>query len=567
MKTTTERAIEAAMDEYQWDIATAARNNAARAHIAGDLSAHRLLDIGISFNLVQKEALEYSKPYGELLYREGASIIQGEKIPWLKDRTGQTRENVFKTIRDDLKEGKPVSEIGGKRLGKGTIAYDLKQIMKAEDSGMVRIARTECYSSDTEVLTKDGWKYFNNIEKIDEIVTLNKKGELEYQYPSEIINYHYSGKMYHFKNTKMLDLCVTPGHNLYIADNLNQRDQRLSYTKYKLKKAEECFGKRYRLKRDAIWHGIEQKEFVLPLSSGKGIENILSPISMDLWLEFLGYYISEGHSHIGKKNYEVNISQSPLIESWDNFEKIKICFSKLPFKSKFNNNHSFRIYSKQLTEYLKDNYGSTAIKKHIPKEIKQLSSRQLNILLDALILGDGHISKGRKTEQRSYSTISKNLADDVLEILLKTNQSGNIGIVDARGEKAPNGITRHIKYVIGIHTIQLHPYVNLSPPKQCKDEWINYEGEVGCVTVPNGIIYVRRNGKLLWCGNCARIQSAGSMTRYKANNVKKIKILCAADPCEICIPYCNRIMNFDDVPEIPLHPNCRCSYSPVIERK
>lgn len=143
MKTTTKRAIDAAMDKYQRDIATAARNNAARAHIAGDLSAHKLLDIGVSFDLVQKEALDYSKPYGELLYREGASVIQGKKIPWLKDRTGQTRENVFKTIKDGLKEGKPVSEIGGKKLGKGTIAYDLKQIMQTEDSGMVRIARTE----------------------------------------------------------------------------------------------------------------------------------------------------------------------------------------------------------------------------------------------------------------------------------------------------------------------------------------------------------------------------------------------------------------------------------------
>ena len=143
MKSKTERAITAAMDKYQRDIATAARNNAARAHIAGDLNAHKLLDIGISFDLVQKEALEYSKGYGELLYREGASIIQGKKIPWLQDHTAQTREKTFKAIRDGLREGKPVSAIGGKRLGKGTIAYDLKQIMQVEDSGMVRIARTE----------------------------------------------------------------------------------------------------------------------------------------------------------------------------------------------------------------------------------------------------------------------------------------------------------------------------------------------------------------------------------------------------------------------------------------
>ena len=143
MKSITERALNAAMDEYQRDIATALRNNAARAHIAGDLNAHKLLNLGISFNLVQKEALEYSKGYGELLYHEGASIIQGEKIAWLKDHKGRTREKVFKAIRDGLKEGKPVSEIGGKKLGKGTIAYDLKKIMKMEDTNMVKIARTE----------------------------------------------------------------------------------------------------------------------------------------------------------------------------------------------------------------------------------------------------------------------------------------------------------------------------------------------------------------------------------------------------------------------------------------
>ena len=570
MKTTTERALTAIHNEYQKTLADILIKNAARAHIAGDIKASKLLDIGISFDLIQEEALAYSKDYGKLLYREGASIIQGKKIPWLKDHTGRTRERVFKTIRDGLKEGKPVSEIGGKKIGKGTIAYDLKQIMGMEDRSVVSIARTECYSSDTEVLTINGWKCFSNIEKNDEIATLNNRGELEYQYPSEIINYFYSGKMYHFKSTRMIDLCVTPEHNLYIADNINQRDQCLSYTKYKLKTAEECFGKRYRLKRNAIWHGIEQKEFLLPPSSGKGIENIINPIPMDLWLEFLGYYISEGHSHISGKNYEVNISQSPLIESWDKFEKIKICFNKLPFKSKFNNNHSFRIYSKQLAEHLKTTYGSVAIEKHIPKEIKCLSTRQLNILIDALILGDGHISKGRKTERRSYTTISKNLADDILELLLKTNQSGNIGIVDARGEKAPNGITRHIKYIIGINTMQLYPYVNLSSSKQCKDEWIDYEGLVGCVTVPNGIIYVRRNGKPLWCGNCARISNQGTLTRYDRNDVTEVDVLDDEGPnsCDVCREINGQrwTLTYARTHELE-HPNCVRAFTPVIKRR
>lgn len=143
MKKATAKEIEKAMNTYYRDIAIVARNNVARSHIAGDLAAHELLGINISFNLVQQEALEYAKGYGKLLTDEGASIIQGDKVPWLKDHTKKTRKDIFTTIRDGLKDGKPVSEIGGKKLGEGTIAYDLKQIMATEDSGMVRIARTE----------------------------------------------------------------------------------------------------------------------------------------------------------------------------------------------------------------------------------------------------------------------------------------------------------------------------------------------------------------------------------------------------------------------------------------
>ena len=33
------------------------------------------------------------------------------------------------------------------------------------------------------------------------------------------------------------------------------------------------------------------------------------------------------------------------------------------------------------------------------------------------------------------------------------------------------------------------------------DEWVHYTGKVHCCTVPSGIIYVRRQGKSVWCGN------------------------------------------------------------------
>ena len=74
-----------------------------------------------------------------------------------------------------------------------------------------------CYDSKTEVLTENGWKFFEDIKYEDKIATLNKEtGYLEYQHPTDIIAYHYNGKMYCLQN-RGIDLLVTPNHQLYVA--------------------------------------------------------------------------------------------------------------------------------------------------------------------------------------------------------------------------------------------------------------------------------------------------------------------------------------------------------------
>ena len=71
-----------------------------------------------------------------------------------------------------------------------------------------------CYDVETEVLTKDGWKRYNEITYDDYICTLNPKtNHIEYHKPIRIIRYHYRGKMYRVKTSKV-DLLVTPDHNM-----------------------------------------------------------------------------------------------------------------------------------------------------------------------------------------------------------------------------------------------------------------------------------------------------------------------------------------------------------------
>lgn len=53
-----------------------------------------------------------------------------------------------------------------------------------------------CYDKETEVLTNKGWKYFSDVQYDDYIMCL-EDGYIKYRKPTDIIKYHYNGKMYH----------------------------------------------------------------------------------------------------------------------------------------------------------------------------------------------------------------------------------------------------------------------------------------------------------------------------------------------------------------------------------
>ncbi|KKL04642.1 hypothetical protein LCGC14_2614020, partial [marine sediment metagenome] len=89
----------------------------------------------------------------------------------------------------------------------------------------------ECYDEDTEVLTDDGFKKYNEVIEYTKnedgiydatpkdgikIACFNKNTEqLEYCAPSAASLYDYNGEMYHFKSRSM-DMKVTPNHRMWV---------------------------------------------------------------------------------------------------------------------------------------------------------------------------------------------------------------------------------------------------------------------------------------------------------------------------------------------------------------
>src|SRR5260370_28517921 len=78
------------------------------------------------------------------------------------------------------------------------------------------------------------------------------------------------------------------------------------------------------------------------------------------------------------------------------------------------------LFSTQLAVYL-----AQLGDKHIPRELLALSQRQLRLLFDALMAGDGSMGDRDRRDGR-YSTSSKQLADDIQQVALQLGPSATL---------------------------------------------------------------------------------------------------------------------------------------------
>lgn len=59
--------------------------------------------------------------------------------------------------------------------------------------------------------------------------------------------------------------------------------------------------------------------------------------------------------------------------------------------------------------------------------------------------------------------------------------------------------------------------------------------------------------------------NAAAVESYKDAGLQHVEFLAEADCCDKCAPFRSRRFPIEAPPMIPVHPNCRCTYLPVIE--
>lgn len=157
---------------------------------------------------------------------------------------------------------------------------------------------------------------------------------------------------------------------------------------------------------------------------------------------------------------------------------------------------------------------------------------------------------------RHIVTSSKQMADDLSEIILKCGYRPSLKIIDKRGittfsrKRNKSFTTRHLIYKVGIliskHFNSIHKHFNVID---------NWKGEVGCLQLKkNSTLYIRRNGQSIWSGNC-RFCINLYLTSGIGSEPKLFKV------SELMANGTNigrKTKDWKPTLLLPVHPNCRC---------
>ncbi|MGQ0798033.1 MAG: FAD-dependent thymidylate synthase [Methanobacteriota archaeon] len=357
---------------------------------------------------------------------------------------------------------------------------------------LVEFAGRMCYDAETEVLTTSGWTRGMNLTGGEKVATLNPDtGVVEFQ-PHRPWRYDYLGTMLSVEH-QHISLLVTPEHRMYV---------QTAGRNYGIVEARHlnAFQYRFRLAGSPVL-GEPKPVFEIPPAEitqtvanqhgkyGRSTRTIGGlAIPSGAYLKLAGYYLSEGHVYQQPgSGAGIGLTQTEGPVLADMISAVK--HARLPFgvypdprkpRVKFLHVGGGRAVAAHFTRF-----GMGSRNKTIPRGIMTLDPSSLQILYDAMWMGDGHTNE---SGARVYNTVSEKLADDVQELLFR------LGIASSMHSYPLNG-----RPYFFVKELRARDSPVIYPKHR---RWVRYSGPVWCVSTENGILLVRRNKKPVWCGNC-----------------------------------------------------------------
>lgn len=337
-----------------------------------------------------------------------------------------------------------------------------------------------CYDDQTEVLTQSGWKLFKDVLADDLVATKDfTTNKLEYCKPSKRISRLHNGDMYLYENNNV-NFCVTPEHIIPC---------RKKYGHYGKE-----FNGEYRLSAKFLYEETTTNYAVDLLAEWDGNSiGFFGPLEWEssVFAKFMGLYLSEGSCD--KVHERISIAQNKR-------DKIFQTILDDTGLTWHRGARSWRTSNKKLNQYLQK-FGY-AKEKYIPQEVKNMNKEDILSFIFTYTRGDGHIrTRANGAEEHTIFTTSKTMADDFQELALKVGWYAKIRIV-----KPQDSVIFEKGKPRTIHNEGGYSITFKKRSKQIRllkryFKKIYYRGDVYCLTVPYGTLYVRRKWTPSWNGN------------------------------------------------------------------
>jgi thymidylate synthase ThyX len=392
---------------------------------------------------------------------------------------------------------------------------------------MRNVSRVFCYDAATEVLTDDGWKRWPDVDGSETFATVNPdSGDLEYQRATEHFVGDYDGDMYRVRS-EQVDLLVTPNHRMWVKAHDTQANKR-GEEPYRVRLASEIFGKRVAYQKTATWHGQESGNVEIP-----GTKRVWQARDADTettrhyvgrafplheFARFLGHWLSEGSLN----GHQICIAQNRGDKQVEIAENIRAM--GLPAYEVETGPGAVRTQNVALRDALAC-CGRRAHEKHIPHYVHGWGPAILRIFLEAYVDGDG--SRRRDGNHSVIYTSSAKMADELQVLAIKAGWSANVRRDDRTGLERVMPSGQRFKntrpcYIVSLVKTRVRPLVNHNGAKN--DSWERYSGKIYCVKVPNGLLFVRRNGKPVVSGNTHELVRHRAGSAFSQESLRYVRL-------------------------------------------
>lgn len=318
-------------------------------------------------------------------------------------------------------------------------------------TGRLSASEPNCFTPDTEILTENGWVFFDRLDKTAKVAQYRDK-EISFVTPTAHICHEWDGELVALTSGYVSQVS-TPDHRCRVEDPESGQEIVLNASQYP--------------------SGLLQRHGAY-YTQGEGVD------MTDLELRFMVMFQACGRED-PQGGYVIRLRSADKINRINTLFNSVVCkkISQGPLGEVFFLSPS-NSYIQKAVSFLENG-------KRFGKNLLNLTQDQLLIVVDEIAYWDG--LKNITGNAITYSSNNKKDADWVQILFNLTGHKTRL----RRREK--NKTTGKLYKITGSRS-------GVSSSSQVAKQQFHYKGKVYCVSVDSGFIVIRHNGKVMVTGNC-----------------------------------------------------------------